>query len=178
MQEKEANYTFVRRVVTCLAGKGLFRLSKSSLQTTSKLSSFIVLFCFSLLFRATSAHMEVPRLGVESELQLPAYTTATSTPDQSCVCDFHHSSQQRWILNPLSEARDQTHTLMDTSWVCNPLSHNGNACNSDFCAYPFFLAVLSLEFPSLCLHSPLVIRCCLLYPWELFVYSSSFKCPV
>ena len=26
-------------------------------------------------------HMEVPRLGVESELQLPAYATATATPD-------------------------------------------------------------------------------------------------
>ena len=28
-------------------------------------------------------HMEVPRLGVESELQLPAYTTATATQDPS-----------------------------------------------------------------------------------------------
>ena len=28
-------------------------------------------------------HMEVPRLGVESELQLPASTTATATPDLS-----------------------------------------------------------------------------------------------
>ena len=27
--------------------------------------------------------MEVPRLGVESELQLPAYTTATATLDPS-----------------------------------------------------------------------------------------------
>ena len=26
---------------------------------------------------------------------------------------LHHSSWQRWILNPLSEARDQTHNLMD-----------------------------------------------------------------
>ena len=26
-------------------------------------------------------HMEVPRLGVESELQLPAYTTTTETRD-------------------------------------------------------------------------------------------------
>ena len=28
-------------------------------------------------------HMEVPRLGVESELHLPAYATATATPDLS-----------------------------------------------------------------------------------------------
>ena len=50
--------------------------------------------------------MEVPRLGVESELQLPAYTTATATPDMSQVFDLHHNSQECQILNPLSEARD------------------------------------------------------------------------
>ena len=33
-------------------------------------------------------HMEVPRLGVESELQLPAYTTATAAQDPSRVCDL------------------------------------------------------------------------------------------
>ena len=61
--------------------------------------------------------MEVPRLGVESELQLPAYATATETQDPSPICDLHHSSQQRQILNPLSEARDQTHNLMVASWI-------------------------------------------------------------
>ena len=50
--------------------------------------------------------MEVPRLGIQLELQLLAYTTATATWDLSLVCDLHHSSQQHWILNPLSEARD------------------------------------------------------------------------
>ena len=52
--------------------------------------------------------MEVPRLGVELELQLPAYTTATATPDPSHVYDLHHSSWQHQNLNPLSKARDQT----------------------------------------------------------------------
>ena len=61
--------------------------------------------------------MEVPRLGVKSELQLQAYTTARATRGLSCICDLHHSSQQRWILNPLSKARDVTHTLMDPSWA-------------------------------------------------------------
>uniref|UniRef100_A0A8D0QXE5 Complex I intermediate-associated protein 30, mitochondrial n=2 Tax=Sus scrofa TaxID=9823 RepID=A0A8D0QXE5_PIG len=46
---------------------------------------------------------EVPDLGVESELQLPTYTTATSDP--SCICDLCCSLQQCWILNPLSGAR-------------------------------------------------------------------------
>ena len=43
-------------------------------------------------------HMEVPRLGVESELALLAYATATAMPDPSHICDLHHSSWQSWIL--------------------------------------------------------------------------------
>ena len=38
-------------------------------------------------------HMEVPRLDMESELQLLACTTATGTQDPSCICNLHHSSQ-------------------------------------------------------------------------------------
>ena len=64
-------------------------------------------------------HMEVPRLGVESELQLPASTTATVTQDLSCVCDLRYSSRQHWILNVLSKARDQTHILVDPSRCVN-----------------------------------------------------------
>ena len=62
-------------------------------------------------------HMEVPRLGVESELWLLACATATATWDPSHFCNLHHSSQQHWILNQLSKARDQTRILMDTSWI-------------------------------------------------------------
>ena len=50
--------------------------------------------------------MEVPRLGVHSELQLPTYTTATAMRDLSPICELCHSLQQHQILNPLSEARD------------------------------------------------------------------------
>ena len=42
--------------------------------------------------------MEVPRLGVEFELQPLAYITAIATPDPSLVCDLHHSSRQHQIL--------------------------------------------------------------------------------
>ena len=59
--------------------------------------------------------MEVPRIGVQLGLQLPAYTTATQDPSR--VCDQHHSSQQCQILNPLSEARDQTCNLVVPSWI-------------------------------------------------------------
>ena len=58
--------------------------------------------------------MEVSRLGVESELQLPAYTTATATPDPSHICDLCHSLWQCQILNPLRKARDRTHIHKDT----------------------------------------------------------------
>ena len=60
-------------------------------------------------------HMEVPRLGAELELQLPAYRTVTARQDPRHVCNLHHGSRQCRILNPLSEARDQTHVLMDTA---------------------------------------------------------------
>ena len=65
------------------------------------------------LFRAALAAYSISQ--VESELQLLAYATATQDP--SCTYDLPHSSQQRWLLNPLSEARDRTYVLMDTGWV-------------------------------------------------------------
>ena len=46
-----------------------------------------------------------------------AYTTATAAQNLSCICDLHHSLQQCRILNPLSEARDGTHFLLDASHV-------------------------------------------------------------
>ena len=57
-------------------------------------------------------------------------TTDTAMLDPNHVCNLHHSSQQRQILNPLSEARDQTRVLKDTSQVRSPLSHDGNSWNS------------------------------------------------
>ena len=70
---------------------------------------YIYIYIFPHLFAYLELHpwhMEVPRLGVQSELQLPAYTRATATLDPNCVCNLHQSSQQHWILNPLSEARE------------------------------------------------------------------------
>ena len=53
---------------------------------------------------------EIPRLGIESELQLLAYAIATQ--DLSCICDLQHRPWQRQSLNPLSRARDWIHILM------------------------------------------------------------------
>ena len=81
--------------------------------------------------------MEVPNIEVELEWQLPlAYATATAMLGPSHICNLHHSSQQRQILNPLSKARDQTCILIDTAQVLNLLSHNGNSlfyfCNLSY----------------------------------------------
>ena len=62
--------------------------------------------------------MEVPSPGVESELQLLAYTTATEMRDPSRIFDLQQSSRQRRILDPLSKAGDRTCVLLDTSPVC------------------------------------------------------------
>ena len=75
-------------------------------------------FFFFLLLGPHPWHIEVPRLGVQSELQLLAYATATWDP--SLVYNLHHSSQQCWILDQgsLSKARDKILILMDSSRVC------------------------------------------------------------
>ena len=59
-------------------------------QITYSVSLFFV--CF--LLGPHPQHMEVPRLGVESELQLPASTTATATPEGalSATCPTAHGN--------------------------------------------------------------------------------------
>ena len=80
-------------------------------ETDSLCALLHVVLCFFFFFLFVFLgphlwHIEVPRLGVKSELELLAYTTATATPDPSCIFDLHHNSWQCQILNPLSEARD------------------------------------------------------------------------
>ena len=81
--------------------------------TAFPLSLSLSFFC--LLRAASSAHGR-SQARVESELQLPAYATATAVQDPSCVCNLHHSSQQSWTRGPLIEARDLTCILMDPRW--------------------------------------------------------------
>ena len=62
-------------------------------------------------------HMQVPRLGVKLELQLLVCTTVTATRDLSRICELHHSSWQCRIVNPLSEARNQSRNLTVPSQI-------------------------------------------------------------
>ena len=96
-------------------------------------------FCF---WGSHLQHVEVPRPAVKSKLQLPAYASATALQDASCICNLHHSSWQHRMLNPLSEARDRTHILIDTSHVHNLMCHDGNfrALNIFMCWYALQLS--------------------------------------
>jgi len=83
--------------------------------------------CQSVFLGPHLQYMEVPRLGVESELQLPSYAIAKAMLDLTQVCHLHCSSRQCYVLNPLTGARDRTHILMDTSQAHNLLSCNRNS---------------------------------------------------
>ena len=72
-------------------------------------------------------HMEVPRLGVKSELQLPAYTTAIAMQDLSASETYTAAHSNTGPFNPLHDAKDPIHIFMDTDQVHNKLSHNGNS---------------------------------------------------
>ena len=90
---------------------------------------FSVLFCLGPHQRLK----EVQRLGVKSEPQPMAQ--ATAMPDPSHILDLPCSLQQCWILNPLSEARDQTLIFMDPSQILNLLSHNWNSLDPALLSY-------------------------------------------
>ena len=75
-------------------------------------------------------HIEFPRLGARSELQLLAYATAMAMPDPSHLCDLCHSGGNTKSFNLLSKARDRTLILMDTSQILNSLNHNRNSRKS------------------------------------------------
>ena len=77
-------------------------------------------------------HMEVPRLGVKSELQLSAWATATATLDSKHICELQRSLLQCQILNPLIEARERTVFSRTVHQVLNPLSRNKNSSKVKF----------------------------------------------
>ena len=89
--------------------------------------SLLTKFFSFVLLEPHLGHVEVPKLGVQLELQPPAYTPATATQDPSCIFDPHHSSQQRRVPNPLSKARDRTRVLMDARSDSFLLSHDRNS---------------------------------------------------
>ena len=106
------------RSLTCWATKGIPRDSGQKSRTSPGDQSLVqdgdeeaatFFFQFVFLFSIFLWHTEVPRLGVKSELQLLAYTTATTMWDPSQVCDLHHSSTQQELPKSHLLARVHIH---------------------------------------------------------------------
>ena len=76
--------------------------------------------------------MEVPRLGVKSELQLPAYATDTATIMCDLSCSIYTTAHGNARSLTPSEDRDQICLIRDTSWVLNLLGQNGNSCRHNY----------------------------------------------
>ena len=74
---------------------------------------------FSFLFFGLFGAAPVAYGGSQSRCRIRALAAGLrhSNWDLSCVCDLHHSSWQGQILNPLTEARDQTCILTDISQI-------------------------------------------------------------
>ena len=67
------------------------------------LNLFLILFFYFLLFKAAPI----------------AYASSQARGQIRAIAPgLHHSTQQRQISEPLSKAREQTHILMDMSWIC------------------------------------------------------------
>ena len=69
--------------------------------------------------------MEVPRLGVESELQLPAYAAATAMRRLNTAVTYTTACSNARSLTHGTRARDQTSQTL--CWVLNLLSHNADS---------------------------------------------------
>ena len=79
----------------------------------------ILPFFFVFLFFRDGALRHMEAYGDSQAWGLIGATArATATPDPSHVFELYHSSQQRRILNPLSEARDRTCNFMVPSQIC------------------------------------------------------------
>ena len=88
--KKEKIYMYLSLHWDCI----LYMPSLSDSSHWLPITHYTVIFFFFLL-RATPVAYGSPRLGVTLELQLPAYTAVTGTPDPSNICDLQHSSWQR-----------------------------------------------------------------------------------
>ena len=119
------NYFTKLRLSGLLYREQIYVIHLNSIHGTFLIKSEDILICFKMCFinfflcflGLHLRHMQISRLGVKLELQLLAYAIGTATWDLSHFCNLHHSSRQHQILNPMSEARDQTHILIDSSRI-------------------------------------------------------------
>ena len=97
-----------------------------SLFKEDSVNGFSLFVCFLLFMATPSAYGSSQArdlIGGTAASLYHSHSNAGSGP----ICNPHHSSLQCQILNLLSEARDRTHILMDTSRTGSfLLCHKGN----------------------------------------------------
>ena len=103
--------------------------------------TFCCYHCIFFFRRHHLQHMRVPRLGVQSELQLQAYATATQ-------CWIWAASATHAAA--CSNARSLTHwmrpgiELTSSQWLCrvlNPLNHNRNSLSLHFLNFLIYVTI-------------------------------------
>ena len=86
----QAAFCVFSSLSSCIQERDYSHTSEMNHVTQFKQPPFFFFFCF---LGPHPQHTEGRRLGVESELWLPAYATVTAMPDPSCICDLHHISR-------------------------------------------------------------------------------------
>lgn len=71
---------------------------------------------FFFFLQSDPQHMEVPWIGVESELQLKAHTTATAIPEMSHISDLCHKLMVMVAPKPTEQGQD-SHPHPHGDWV-------------------------------------------------------------
>ena len=85
----------------------------SGIAVAVKWDKILFLFLYFVFLGPLLWHMEAPRLGVQGSCSCQP----TPQPQQCQICDPHHSSWPRRILNPLSESRNCTSNFMVPSRI-------------------------------------------------------------
>ena len=119
------NSLTLQLILLCLLGA--INLICCPTKVTISWRRFWSLFGYGAFFFFLPSAYGNSRLGVGSELQLPAYTIATATPDLSRIYNLHHSSRQCWIPQHAEWGQGlnlHPHGYYSDSFL---LSHNGNA---------------------------------------------------
>ena len=89
---------------------------------------YVCIYLFIAFQGCTCSTWKFPGQGGQIRATALATATATATQDPSHVCNLHHSLWQHQTPNPLSEARNQTHILMDTSRIRFHCATTGTQC--------------------------------------------------
>ena len=90
--------------------------SKMFIYKTAEVVFVLNLYIF-FLFRAAPMSYQSSQARGQIRAIAAGLPHSHSKQDPSCICDLHHSLWQCWIPDPLNEARDWSHILMDTSWI-------------------------------------------------------------